>query len=127
MSGIQDGDKGREDGGTSDQEAADHVADLIDTIYVQERTDETDVQCEEAREAWDALTDAQKELVSGENADPDYLAEIPGTHPKMIREMQMASGKGAARSQLRYNLQRQPCGGYQGMKMLFRKLILNGR
>ena len=45
--------------GTSDQEAADHVADLIDTIYVQERTDETDVQCEEAREAWDALTDAQ--------------------------------------------------------------------
>ena len=68
--------------GTSDQEAADHVADLIDTIYVQERTDETDVQCEEAREAWDALTDAQKELVSGENADPDYFGRDTGDASK---------------------------------------------
>ena len=94
--------------GTSDQEAADHVADLIDTIYVQERTDETDVQCEEAREAWDALTDAQKELVSGENADPDYFGRDTGDASKDDR------GKGAARSQLRYIFQRQPCGGYQG-------------
>lgn len=68
--------------GTSDQEAADHVADLIDTIYVQERTDETDAQCEEAREAWDALTDAQKELVSGENADPDYFGRDTGDASK---------------------------------------------
>ena len=43
----------------SDQDAADHVAALIDAIYVQERTDETDAQCAEAKAAWDALTDAQ--------------------------------------------------------------------
>ena len=51
----------------SDQAAADHVAELIDAIYVQERTDDTDKQCEEAKAAWDALTDAQKALVEGEN------------------------------------------------------------
>lgn len=62
----------------SDQEAADQVADLIDAIYVQERTDETDAQCEEAKAAWDALTDTQKELVSGENADPDYFGKDTG-------------------------------------------------
>ena len=47
----------------ADQEAAMHVADLIDAIYVQERTDDTDKQCKAAKEAWDKLTDAQKELV----------------------------------------------------------------
>ena len=52
-----------------DQMKADEVADLIDSIYVQERTDETDAQCKAAKEAWDALTDAQKELVEGEDAD----------------------------------------------------------
>ena len=57
----------------SDQEAADKVAKLIDDIYVQERTDKTDEQCKAAKEAWDKLTDAQKELVEGENADPDYF------------------------------------------------------
>ena len=46
-----------------DQAAADNVAALIDAIYVQSRTDETDAQCEAAKAAWDALTDAQKELV----------------------------------------------------------------
>ena len=54
-----------------DQEAADNVAALIDAIYVQERTDDTDAQCEAAKAAWDALTDAQKELVEGEEASPD--------------------------------------------------------
>ncbi len=63
---------------SADQAAADHVADLIDAIYVQERTDNTDAQCEEAKKAWDALTDAQKELVSGENADPDYFGRDTG-------------------------------------------------
>lgn len=63
---------------TSDQEAADEVAALIDAIYVQERTDETDAQCTAAKEAWDALTDAQKELVSGEFADPDYFGRDTG-------------------------------------------------
>lgn len=62
----------------SDQEAADKVAALIDAIYVQERTDETDAQCEEAKKAWDALTDAQKELVEGEEADPDYFGRDTG-------------------------------------------------
>ncbi len=62
----------------SDQEAADNVAALIDAIYVQERSEETDAQCEAAKEAWDALTDAQKELVSGEFADPDYFGRDTG-------------------------------------------------
>ena len=56
-----------------DKAAADHVAALIDAIYVQERTDETDAQCEEAKAAWDALTDAQKAMVEGEEASPDYF------------------------------------------------------
>ena len=53
------------------------MAALIDAIYVQERNDNTDEQCKEAKEAWDALTDAQKELVEGENADPDYFGRAP--------------------------------------------------
>ena len=57
----------------ADKAAADHVAALIDAIYVQERTDETDAQCEEAKAAWDALTDAQKAMVKGEEASPDYF------------------------------------------------------
>ncbi|MCD7866104.1 MAG: sirohydrochlorin cobaltochelatase [Clostridiales bacterium] len=61
-----------------DQAAADEVAALIDAIYVQERTDETDEQCAAAKEAWDALTDEQKELVEGENADPDYFGRDTG-------------------------------------------------
>ena len=56
-----------------DQEAADNVAALIDAIYVQERTDDTDAQCEAAKAAWDALTDVQKELVEGDEASPDYF------------------------------------------------------
>lgn len=63
---------------TSDQEAADKVAALIDAIYVQTRTDETDAQCAAAKEAWDALTDAQKEMVEGEFADPDYFGRDTG-------------------------------------------------
>ena len=66
----------------SDQVAADKVAKLIDDIYVQERTDKTDEQCKEAKEAWDALTDAQKELVEGENADPDYFGRDTGDASK---------------------------------------------
>ena len=62
----------------ADQKAADEVAALIDAIYVQERTDDTDAQCETAKAAWDALTDAQKELVEGENADPDYFGRDTG-------------------------------------------------
>ncbi|SHJ58530.1 Cobalamin biosynthesis protein CbiK, Co2+ chelatase [Hespellia stercorisuis DSM 15480] len=65
-----------------DLAAADKVADLIDQIYVQERTDKTDAQCEDAKKAWDALTDAQKEMVAGENADPDYFGRDTGDASK---------------------------------------------
>ena len=66
----------------ADQKAADEVAALIDAIYVQKRTDETDKQCADAKAAWDALTDAQKELVEGENADPDYFGRDTGDASK---------------------------------------------
>lgn len=72
----------QEDGKTEDQKAADNVAELIDAIYVQERTEDTDQQCEDAKKAWDALTDEQKELVSGENADPDYFGRDTGDASK---------------------------------------------
>ena len=65
-----------------DQKAADEVAALIDAIYVQERTDKTDEQCKEAKAAWDALTDEQKGLVEGENADPDYFGRDTGDASK---------------------------------------------
>lgn len=61
-----------------DKAAADEVAALIDAIYVQERTEQTDEQCAAAKAAWDALTNAQKELVEGENADPDYFGRDTG-------------------------------------------------
>lgn len=66
----------------ADQMAADQVAALIDSIYVQERTEDTDQQCADAKAAWDALTDAQKELVEGENADPDYFGRDTGDASK---------------------------------------------
>ena len=65
-----------------DQKAADEVADLIDAIYVQERNDKTDEQCKAAKEAWDKLTDAQKALVEGDNADPDYFGRDTGDASK---------------------------------------------
>lgn len=66
----------------ADQMAADNVAALIDAIYVQERTENTDQQCADAKAAWDALTDTQKELVEGENADPDYFGRDTGDASK---------------------------------------------
>jgi cobalamin biosynthesis Co2+ chelatase CbiK len=57
----------------ADQAAADEVAELIDRIYVQERTETTDEDCAAAKAAWDALTDEQKELVEGEEASPEYF------------------------------------------------------
>ena len=61
-----------------DQAAADAVAELIDAIYVQKRTNDTDAQCAAAKAGWDALTDAQKALVEGDNADPDYFGRDTG-------------------------------------------------
>ncbi len=69
---------GEEEAQMSDEERAAEVADLIDAIYVQERTDETDELCEKAKAAWDALTDEQKEMVEGESADPDYFGRDTG-------------------------------------------------
>ena len=65
-----------------DQAAADEVAAMIDALYVQTRTDETDAQCEAAKAAWDALTDAQKALVEGDEASPDYFGLDTGDASK---------------------------------------------
>lgn len=62
--------------------SADNVAALIDAIYVQQRTDETDAQCEAAKAAWDALTDEQKAMVEGEEASPDYFGLDTGDASK---------------------------------------------
>ncbi len=68
---------------TEDPKAkADQVAALIDAIYVQEWTPDTEAQCKAAKEAWDALTDEEKELVEGENADPDYFGRDTGDASK---------------------------------------------
>ena len=67
---------------STDQKAADEVAAMIDAIYVQQRTEDTDKQCADAKAAWDALTDAQKELVEGEEADPDYFGRDTGDASK---------------------------------------------
>lgn len=72
-SGSEDTSDADEATSDSDQEAADKVAALIDAIYVQERTDKTDKQCKAAKEAWGNLTDAQKELVEGENGPTKTL------------------------------------------------------
>ena len=66
----------------ADEMAAKNVADLIDAIYVQERNENTDEQCKAAKDAWDALTGAQKELVEGEEADPDYFGRDTGDASK---------------------------------------------
>ena len=66
----------------ADEMAAKNVADLIDAIYVQERNENTDEQCKAAKDAWDVLTDAQKELVEGEEADPDYFGRDTGDASK---------------------------------------------
>ena len=66
------------EGTDADQAAADAVAELIDAIYVQVRTEETDAQCAAAKAAWDALTPEQQLLVEGEEADPDYFGRDTG-------------------------------------------------
>ena len=82
--GVADDTKDNNDVSTAetDQAAADKVAALIDAIYVQERTEETDAQCKAAKAAWDALTDAQKALVEGEEASPDYFGLDTGDASK---------------------------------------------
>lgn len=79
---VEDTQDGAEETADADKQAADEVAALIDAIYVQSRTDETDKQCADAKAAWDALTDEQKALVEGENADPDYFGRDTGDASK---------------------------------------------
>ena len=67
---------------SADEAAAQEVADMIDAIYVQKRTEETDAQCAAAKAGWDALTDEQKELVEGEPADPAYFGRDTGDASK---------------------------------------------
>ena len=62
----------------TDEEAAAAVAKMIDDIYVQEWTPETEAQCAAAKEGWDKLTDAQKAMVEGEEASPDYFGADTG-------------------------------------------------
>ena len=68
--------------GEEDEKLAKEVADLIDAIYVQTYNDNTYTDCEKAKAAWDALTDDQKELVEGEDADPDYFGRDTGDASK---------------------------------------------
>ena len=79
--------------GDADEVAAKNCADLIDAIYVQERTDDTDAQCEAAKAAWDALTDTQKEMVEGENADPEYFGRDTGDASKDAPATKMKSAR----------------------------------
>ena len=63
-----------EEPAASDDPVAECAA-LIEAIQVQERTDDTDAQCEAAKAAYDALTDEQKE----ENEDVyDYFGRDTG-------------------------------------------------
>ncbi|WP_026497280.1 sirohydrochlorin cobaltochelatase [Butyrivibrio sp. WCD3002] len=81
VSEVTEGE-GDAEGSSEDMAAAKEVADLIDSIYVQTRDENTDELCAKAKEAWDALTDEQKELVEGEEADPDYFGRDTGDASK---------------------------------------------
>ena len=64
----------------ADKAAADKVAKLIDKIYVQdnEKAKVTDSDLKKAKLEWDKLTSAQKKLVSGVYADPEYFGRNTG-------------------------------------------------
>ncbi len=66
----------------SSEEKAAECASLIDAIYVQEWTEDTEELCRKAKESWDALTDEEKEMVEGEEADPDYFGRDTGDASK---------------------------------------------
>ena len=72
-------------GDSEEAEPADNGADAvaacneaIEAIQVQERTDDTDAQCEAAKAAYDALTDEQKEQLD----DPGYFGDDTGDASK---------------------------------------------
>ena len=58
----------------ADKAAAAAVDEQIAAIQVQERTEETDALCAAAKAGWDALSDAQKELVE----EADYFGRDTG-------------------------------------------------
>ncbi|MDO4869546.1 MAG: sirohydrochlorin cobaltochelatase [Bacillota bacterium] len=67
--------------GEEEQAASDPVADCnaaIEAIQVQEWTEDTDAQCQAAKDAYDALTDEQKEQLD----DPDYFGLDTGDASK---------------------------------------------
>ena len=77
----------------ADAAAAAAVDELIAKIQVQERTATTDADCKAAKEAWDALTDAQKELVeeadyfgldTGDASKDDPLAAKPDKENEIL-------------------------------------------
>ena len=68
--------------GDTDMAAAQNVAELIEAIQVQVRTDETDTQCEAAKEAYDALTDAQKDILDEQFDCGDYFGLDTGDASK---------------------------------------------
>lgn len=70
--------QGTEEQGKTDEELAKEVDELIEAIYIQEWTDETPENCKKAKAAWDALTDAQKELVE----EYDYFGRDTGDASK---------------------------------------------
>ena len=63
-----------EEPSAEDQAAAAAVDELIAGIQVQEWTEDNDAKCAEAKAAWDALTDEQKELVE----EADYFGRDTG-------------------------------------------------
>lgn len=98
-----------------DQAAADQAAALIDAIYVQQRTDDTDARCAAAKAAWDALTDTQKALVQGKNASPDYFGLDTGDASQDAPpERRRHRGKGDPGGELRHLLQQRPGPGHPG-------------
>ncbi len=66
----------------SSEDKAKECAELIDSIYVQEWNEDTEELCKKAKESWDALTDEEKEMVEGEEADPDYFGRDTGDASK---------------------------------------------
>ncbi len=66
----------------SSEEKVAECASLIDAIYVQEWSEDTEELCKKAKASWDALTDEEKEMVEGENADPDYFGRDTGDASK---------------------------------------------
>ena len=78
---------------SADAAAAAAVDELIAKIQVQERTATTDADCKAAKDAWDALTDAQKELVeeadyfgldTGDASKDDPLAAKPDKENEIL-------------------------------------------